>query len=388
MSSRDDIEVRNPKALGVDRLAAHRTPLGLPGDYKPCVALLPGGELLVVAFRYIELAGCGKFQSGGTYREDVILFRSQDEGRTWTDATVLDGVLGREPYLTVLRDGTLLMTALLGHDVRNTSGWFPSHLHRSDDGGHTWTSIRQGEEMLPPQGERETYKGNQTCNTRNVLETADGSLLMGLSVYGMPRDVMWRSVDGGKTWPQMYPSRIEGLPEDYPYGAFQEAVLWQARSGKLWMIARRDHRVCEIPGRRAPDDASDNYNCMVLYESTDVGRTWTPVRPLGDFGEHYPAILRLADGRLLLTFTVRSLRPPIGLCAVLGVEEEDGFHFDLEHDRLLLDTKTPPGVASGGGFGPTVQLADGALVSSYSWRAGNEEGDLRLEVVRWRLPEL
>ncbi len=376
MAQQEFIEVRKPEKLGVDRLPAHRVPLG--PAYKPCIAALPDGELLVAAFRSAAVGDEGK------YREDVILFRSEDGGRTWSDAAVLDGVLGREPYITVLRDGTLLVTALFGHDCRNTLGWFPAYIHRSEDGGHTWTSIRQGEEMLPPTHERGTYQGNQTCNTRNVLEMADGSLLMGVSVYGMRRDVMWRSTDGGRTWAEKYPSGIEGLPQDYPYGAFQEAVLWQARSGKLYMIARRDHRVCSIPGRPAPEDGMDNYNCMVLYSSTNLGKTWEPVGPFGDYGEHYPAVLRLADGRLLLTFTVRSLKPPLGLRAVLGVEHEDGFAFDFEHDRIMLDTKTPVGLMSGGGFGPTVQLADGTLVSSYSYR---DDGSLRLEVVRWRLPD-
>ena len=45
----DDIEVRNPKALP-GRIPCQRTRLGKQGDYKPCIARLPGGELLVVAF--------------------------------------------------------------------------------------------------------------------------------------------------------------------------------------------------------------------------------------------------------------------------------------------------------------------------------------------------
>jgi len=103
-----------------------RVPLGLPGDYKPCIAALPGGELLVVAFRYVDMGGGGKFCAGGTFREAVILFRSNDGGRTWSEAEVLAGVLGREPYLSVLKTGDLLMTGMLGVECRNTFGFFPS----------------------------------------------------------------------------------------------------------------------------------------------------------------------------------------------------------------------------------------------------------------------
>jgi len=199
----------------------------------------------------------------------------------------------------------------------------------------------------------------------------------------MRRDFIWRSTDGGKTWPEKHSSRFQGLPEGYPYGAYQEAVLWQARSGKLYAIARRDHRACPIPGRSAPEDSMDEYNCMVLYSSTDVGQTWRMVGPFGDYGEHYPSILRLQDGRLLLTFTVRALKPTLGLRAALGQEHDDGFSFDFAHDRLMIDTKTPAHQPSGGGFGPTVQLGDGVLVSAYSYRCAT---GIRLEVARWRLP--
>jgi hypothetical protein len=109
------------------------------------------------------------------------------------------------------------------------------------------------------------------------------------------------------------------------------------------------------------------------------------VQDFGDYGEMYMSILRLADKRLLLTFTVRDLKPPLGARAILGIETEDDFKFDFQHDRLMLDTRTPIGKQQGGGFGPTVQLADGTLVTSYSYRG--EDDQTHLEVVHWRLPK-
>lgn len=103
----------------------------------------------------------------------------------------------------------------------------------------------------------------------------------------------------------------------------------------------------------------------------------------------YPAILPLLDGRLLFTFTVRAAvapaRPPIGVQAVLGRQTSEGFRFDFKNDRIVLDNKTPVGALSGGGFGPTVQLDDGILVTSYSYRSADQK--THLEVVRWRLPD-
>ena len=62
----------------------------------------------------------------------------------------------------------------------------------------------------------------------------------------------------------------------------------------------------------------------------------------------------------------------------------DGFEFDFTHDRLMLDTRTPIGKPQGGGFGPTVQLKDGTLVTSYSYRG--EDDKTHLEAMRWKLP--
>ncbi|MDA1053186.1 MAG: hypothetical protein O3C40_22265 [Planctomycetota bacterium] len=60
------------------------------------------------------------------------------------------------------------------------------------------------------------------------------------------------------------------------------------------------------------------------------------------------------------------------------------FASDFAHDHIMLDTKTPVGTPQGGGFGPTVQLDDGTMVTSYSYRG--EDGKSHLKVVRWKMP--
>ena len=54
------------------------------------------------------------------------------------------------------------------------------------------------------------------------------------------------------------------------------------------------------------------------------------------------------------------------------------------HDELLLETKTPRGKASGGGFGPTIVLKDGTLITAYTYR--DAKNIKHAEVVRWQLP--
>ena len=369
-----EIGIESPRELAGQRITGERVPVGVPGDYKPCIARLPDGRLLVVAFAPYQL-------EEGRKREEILLFRSEDGGATWSDAenlTTGHGLLGREPYLTVLRDGTVLMTVhFLAGDVRNPTGYTRSFVHRSADGGRTWTTT-----VAEPAG---MASGGSSCTTRTVLELDDGSLLLGVGSTGTP--YLWRSRDGGATWPERLPTVIEELGDDYPFPFLGEAVWWQAPSGRILVLARLDSLHA---GRFAVevDDPefgrSDNVDRLILYASDDRGRSFRPIEAFGRPGEMYPAILRLQDGRLLLTFTVRALHRPLGVRAVVGDETADGFAFDLTRDRLVLDARTPPGVYSGGGFGRTVQLDDGTLVTSYSWR--DARFVVHSEVVRWRLP--
>ena len=194
---------------------------------------------------------------------------------------------------------------------------------------------------------------------------------------------IWISVDRGRSWSEKYQARFEGVPKNYPYTLLGEAHLWQARSGTIYAILRVGvGNSWPLPGTTDPGK-NDQSERMIVYSSMDKGRSWRKVNDLGRYGQMYPSITRLGDGHLLLTFTQRAIDPPLGVRAVLGRETKDGFSFDLKNDHIMLDTKTPVGVRSGGGFGPTVKLKDGTLVTSYTYR---DADDIKhAEVVRWKM---
>jgi hypothetical protein len=364
---REIVPVENRKSLAEDKVECERIPLGEPDDYKPCIARLSSGELLLTAFHQHK-------KGPNKVLEETLLFRSKDGGRTWSKPEKLD-LLGREPYLTVLPDDTVFLTGhLLANDVRNKHGYTHGYLHRSTDGGKTWQSSRIESEGVKPKAVNHS--------TRNVLRLNDGTLLLGVDYDGGDGPyLMWRSTDNGKTWDKTGKCR----PKDFKskYGFFGgETWLWQARSGKVWALVRVDSNELPIKGRpiKGKDDQSDHF---ILFSSGDGGRSFDRIGDIGDYGEMYLSILRLKDKRLLMTFTVRDLKPPLGVRAVTGEETRDGFEFDFGSDRVMLDTKTPKGKPSGGGFGPTVQLDDGTLVTSYSYRGRDDK--THLEVVRWKL---
>ncbi len=364
---RDAVAVANRTTLSADRIDCERIALGDPDDYKPDLVLLPSGELILVAFHQHK-------KEGNKVLEQNLLFRSRDGGKTWSKPEKLPQ-LGREPYLTVLKDGTLFMTGhLLANDVRNKHGYIHGYLHRSTDAGKNWESIRIESEGIKPKASNHS--------TRNVLQLADGTLLLGVDYDGGTGPfLMWRSKDNGKTWDKT--GKCE--PKDFKsqYGFFGgETWLWQARSGKIWALVRVDSNELPIKNRpiKAGNDQSDHF---ILFSSADHGKTFDRIRDFGEYGEMYMSILRLQDKRLLLTFTVRDLHPPLGVRAIPGTETADGFEFDFARDRIMLDTKTGKR-PQGGGFGPTVQLKDGTLVTSCSYR--DEDNKTHLEVIRWRLP--
>lgn len=362
-----DIPVTDRKSLAADKLLAERIPVGEPDDYKPCIAKLPNGELLLTAFHQHK-------RDNAKVMEQTLLYRSSDGGRTWTGPQSLD-LLGREPYLTVLKDGTIFITGhLLAQDVRNEWGYTTGFLHRSTDGGRTWKSTRVESEQIKPQASNHT--------TRNVLELEDGSLLLGVDYDGGDGPYFtWRSADGGVTWDktQQCARRISKANT--------------ASSGARHGCGRRTR------ARSGPSSASIATKCRsktdrlrpttikptISFSGHQLtAKTFDRSEDFGDYGEMYMSLLRLQDKRLLLTFTVRDLMPPLGVRAMLGTESDDGFDFDFAHDRILLDVKTPGGTPQGGGFGPTVQLADATLVTSYSYRSA--DGQSHLEVVRWNAP--
>jgi hypothetical protein len=367
----EPILVRNPKTLTVEKIPCERIPLGKPGDYKACVAALPGGELLLSMFHM------HKNVEGKKRLEQSLLFRSADGGRTWSGPEKLD-LLGREPYLSITKNGTIFITGhLLTTDIRSKHDYVHGWVHRSTDAGRTWQSLRiDSTELGNP--------GAPNHSSRNVLELADGTLLLGVDCNGGAGPYfMWRSTDGGVTWDRS--RKCEPVDFKHRFAFFGgETWLWQARSGKIVAFVRVHSGDYPIKSAgKLVGTGTDQDDHEMIWESTDEGRTFHRVSDFGNYGQMYPSLLRLQDGRLLYTHTQRALDPPLGVRALVGTEQEDGFTFDFDADRLMIDYKTGSRY-QGGGFGPTVQLEDGTLVTSCTYRG--EDDQTHAEVVRWRLP--
>ena len=394
------IKILNAKSFQTDAIPAERVYLGQM--YKACVIRLPDDTL-----RLSARATAPRYDFS---RNEFPILKSADGGRAWSKLPE-PPFKPSENYMSTLGDGTVLMTfASAWRD--KSQGDFSSTIYRSEDGCRDW-------KPCGPSG--------SVVGSRNVLQLTDGSLLWGqakISSRAKEKDTLWRSTDAGRTWAERYRARFQGMPEDYPYGMFLEMFLWQSTSGQLFGIARVDFRhMPPIPGKKAPSRewinmVIDGSEGMLLYTSDDMGRNWKPVRYLGDYGQHYPSILKLQDGRLLLSYTVRDPVPHetglVGTSAVLGSDQGDDLQFDFDHDVIEIEARLPycrqpygrwqPREKGGpwiwnprgaAGWSPTVQLKDGTLVTAYSYRTGTSNDNaqkgahpVHSEAVRWRLPKM
>lgn len=384
------IKIAFPKLLAADDVAAIRTPLGLPNDYKPWIAELKSGQLLIVAFCYGG-APSNKLPQGEPYRERAVFWRSSDAGRTWSPREERGDIHGREFALTCLADGTLIMPChLLGNDAANKAGYAYSNIFRSTDDGRTWSERRVGPEGFPERA--------QTSTDWTAVEWPDPNrpgktiVQLGLGIQNggklAPQHAfLLRSLDSGATWDQSLVADTDGwIDVD---GFFSQSATYRSRSGKFWHPVRVDATGphWKLPTATGVETRSgDQDDRMMLWKSTDDGRTWRRHKDggrFGGYGEMYPRFLRLADGRLLLAFTVRSNPTdgyPPGLRAIIS--PDDGESWDFEHDRIVISDRNRG--ASGGGFGNTIQLDDGTLISVYSYRS--EDDQTYVEAVRWTAP--
>ena len=375
------VVVENASAL-MPRLPAERVAVGVPHDYKPCLLKMPDGELLLIAFH----APRGK-SVGAEY---CFLYRSSDGGRTWSEREELD-FEGREPYFSMTKSGVIFVSVHVLPAARgNTEGYTYSYLYRSEDGARTWdwTKVPYDETLRASRRDGQHPEKDGVGTSRNVIELQDGTLFFGVSSsHGAV--MSWRSTDDGRTW-EKRPAGKFGGPDIATYhgSVHNEAFLYQAASGDLLSIKRvaLEHYP-PVESTERPASPTDQYHRMVLYRSKDGGDNWTMEEIGSYYGEMYPSVTQLNDDRMLFTFTQRTAvppnKPPLGVRAVLGEAIHDGFKFHFDRDRIVLSAKTPPHLTSGGGFGPTVQLDDDTLVTSYSYR--DVENVTHIEVVRWRL---
>ena len=329
------------------RAPAIRTRVGSRGNYKAGVAQLPDGRLI--------LATCRNNNDPDPAKKRFLIhvFESADLGLSWQEINETP-LFGKEPSLTALPDGTLVMTAQKGYFGLGSKYKEVINLARSTDGGKTW----------------EQYDLAGADYPRNMIVEPNGTLLFVRAVNsdwsgkggGSPNLQLCRSSDG-KTW------------------EFAEGIIdWDERAfGEVSAIRLRDGRLLAAIRRQIPETVGEGFEDTVITESSDDGNHWSTPWVMVNTAEVHVYLTELDDGRILATYSNYHL--PYGAYAIISTD--GGKTWDLEHPiRLAASADLYVG------WPVTLQLKDQSLLTAYALTPYLKQPPetTATEVVRWRLP--
>jgi hypothetical protein len=360
---------------------------------------------------------------------DIDIWASEDGGRFWQKRGVAalhePGTSQEQSASGIAHDGSLIVLARTDEYQGRVRKPRPLRVCRSSDGGRNW---QRSLSVTPPDG------ANHLTPFGNIVRCAGNTLAV--AVF----HVKWRDEITRK---------ISRVPDVMPIGEAAEAagyLLFSKDDGRTW----GDAAMIGMPGSRGrwfgsttvlrlrPDRwlaAVDKWSHVALFVSKDEGRTWTEEGPLTVGGlRHRPGhLLRMVDGRILLTFGIRERQhfghPPDDLP---GFVEGTLFRKPLPQGAPITDEDLPPrkpyeeeewyaqygwgrGMSHGpgclamrwsedegwswsaprivvhlekcadGSYPATAQLKDGTLVSVYHADRMPQHDRFHMGVVRWKL---
>ena len=365
-------KILNPRNLTAENVHGEVVQIGEITNYKPSAAKYSDGSLVLFTVHWHIEPGL----SGGRKVWHSVMYRSFDDGKSWSVGKHMPFV-GHEPSAFVIDDVLFVHTHVFHFDA----GFYVTlMIYRSEDHGETWNSFEISSELLTDGADRKI----SVAPARTIFQLTSGELLW--FVIYKHKEYRVSSTDLGLHWKfrEMKPSD----PAIQLYNAHNsgtvscEAVTFYSSSDRLLKLGRiewQDFGGCNIPYAIKLDRyyGSDEGDGLILMESFDEGYTWKILRGVGISGMMYPSVHVLDEHRFILQYTMRIVPSEVsgypyrhmGVHAIIVTENADGtFDIDFDHDLLIIDDRTPDYSTQGGGYGMIVPLADGTLLSPYSYR--------------------
>ena len=332
----------------------------------PHVVRLDGDELLM-AFRQAP----SQKQVRHTHPRSLItVIRSYDLGETWDieNAGQLAAGGGQEFAPIYLGDG-VVGGLLAMHEVvpvKESKRTAVPHIHNHEypfrNVGGFWSWSENSGLTWPLQQNVLFAPRLQTCST--AIKLGAGTLLAPCygshqrEITGVSSNVVYRSDDNGRTWsaPTVMAEGTETTRD------FYEPCVLELNDGHLLGM----HRV----GR-----CQDGRNGLFWQnESRDGGKTWTKPVETNITSGACPRLLKLSDGRILLTYGRRY--KPFGLYARLST---DGGKNWSDTSWLLRAASS-----SNQGYSSSVEIMPGHIFTTCY--AQNADGVTGITGTFWRLP--
>lgn len=314
----------------------------------PNLQILDDGTILALIFNQ---------PCHGLWEGDLDCWASQDRGRTWR---FRGRVAQHEPGTN--RMNCAAGVAANGDVVVLCSGWaerrrrgepvashrrpLKSWVCRSADQGRTW-SVGHGFPSPPPS---EVGDGNELIPFGNIRVADDGAQCV--AAYLRKGDsrhcYMLRSPDDGRTWGEAVTLNPGGNETDILH-----------LGGGRWLAACREFR-----------ERRDVH--LELFTSIDDGRNWARAMPLTLPRQVTGHLVRLADGRILLSFGNRCWNN-------FGVDVRFSGDDGLTWSPPIRIANCPRPDC---GYPSTVQLSDGIAVTAYYTQV-SDDFHYEMRVAEW-----
>jgi len=357
-------------------------------NFKPHIGKLPNGDIIMfVAHTHAEecITTHTAKNSPRALASHVVMYRSTDNGKTWGWGHHVREMVGaHEPSVSII-DGTIFVFTHFqgdgGYPDSFAERLYPySMIFRSTDGGITFDKTYIDRDFTGAADDEKIYV------PRNIIKLSDGRLYTGVVVGNSHRAIY--SSDNGASWAVEH-VEVKGCHyKNVMRSFFTESVFFYTNSNRFMMLTRvdYDYAVFDSPLLFGPESGGktglDNFDGEVLFESTDAGLTWFPLRAVGFPSLMFPSIVNLEDNRMLFTYTVREIppegsgciHPKVGVQAIVIEEISDGFiDFDLSHDVIVIDDCTPASMRNAGCFGNTIMTDDGYFLTPFSYPLIDED---------------
>ena len=140
-----------------------------------------------------------------------------------------------------------------------STSWFGQQVHRSDDGGRSWTAVGSDFTYAGVPGTHQWYDGTpHPWEFARVWHLEPSATDPDTVLAGVEDAALFRSVDGGSTW-----SELPGLRE---HGS---GPHWQPGAGGMCL-----HTI--LPDPRDPDRMLVAISAAGVFRTDDGGVTWRP----------------------------------------------------------------------------------------------------------------
>ena len=362
----------------VDQLAVERIRLEFP-------------ELEARGEGYVSLDSQGDIWAAVTYNTPAKeqgtlgperLFRSGDEGKTWSSRILPLPTGYRCMAFTVLRNDTFLLLSGVPNAVKGDAARAAMQLYTCSDKGKTWEPVAK----ITSNPFEQIGEG-----ALSLTQLTDGTVLLPVTRWNDAADgerkslhSVYFSSDRGRSLSVSYPT----FPDCY------ETHVIEHQSGKLLGAFRHQRKrrpsesIDEIEALGgSPEHDYAVFKHVFLGDSDDGGKTWKNFRPLLDrngralltFGEAHGQLVQVPDGRVVL---VHDCRYPY---------EQGETRARVSHDGGKTWDPKVFHLSFGHGYPSSVALPDGTIVTVTGSTAYSSSATARskwtADAIRWRLPD-